>query len=138
VDVRVTVLDGKHHSVDSKEIAFVTAGKKAFILAMREAQPVVLEPVVDVEISAPEAMIGDITGDLAARRGEVRSTTPQLGGLASVKARAPLSELSGYQLRLNALTRGEGSYTLAMSHHDAVPPSVQAEMVKGWQLRDED
>ncbi|WP_310461199.1 elongation factor G [Sphaerotilus sp.] len=138
VDVRVTVLDGKHHSVDSKEIAFVTAGKKAFILAMREAQPVVLEPVVDVEISAPEAMIGDITGDLAARRGEVRSTTPQMGGLASVKARAPLSELSGYQLRLNALTRGEGHYTLALSHHDAVPPAVQAEMVKGWQLRDED
>lgn len=138
VDVRVTVLDGKHHSVDSKEIAFVTAGRKAFILAMREAQPVVLEPVVDVEISAPEAMIGDITGDLAARRGEVRSTTPQLGGLASVKARAPLSELSGYQSRLNALTRGEGSYTLALSHHDAVPPGVQAEMVKGWQLRDED
>lgn len=138
VDVRVTVLDGKHHSVDSKEIAFVTAGRKAFILAMREAQPVVLEPVVDVEISAPEAMIGDITGDLAARRGEVRATTPQLGGLASVKARVPLSELSGYQLRLNALTRGEGSYTLALSHHDAVPPGVQAEMVKGWQLRDED
>lgn len=138
VDVRVTVLDGKHHSVDSKEIAFVTAGRKAFILAMREAQPVVLEPVVDVEISAPEAMIGDITGDLAARRGEVRSTTPQLGGRASVKARVPLSELSGYQLRLNALTRGEGSYTLALSHHDAVPQGVQAEMVKGWQLRDED
>ena len=138
VDVRVTVLDGKHHSVDSKEIAFVTAGRKAFILAMREAQPVVLEPVVDVEISAPEAMIGDITGDLAARRGEVRATTPQLGGRASVKARVPLSELSGYQLRLNALTRGEGSYTLALSHHDAVPPGVQAEMVKGWQLRDED
>ena len=138
VDVRVTVLDGKHHSVDSKEIAFVTAGRKAFILAVREAQPVVLEPVVDVEISAPEAMIGDITGDLAARRGEVRATTPQLGGLASVKARVPLSELSGYQLRLNALTRGEGSYTLALSHHDAVPLGVQAEMVKGWQLRDED
>ena len=138
VDVRVTVLDGKHHSVDSKEIAFVTAGRKAFILAVREAQPVVLEPVVDVEISAPEVMIGDITGDLAARRGEVRSTTPQLGGRASVKARVPLSELSGYQLRLNALTRGEGSYTLALSHHDAVPPGVQAEMVKGWQLRDED
>ena len=138
VDVRVTVLDGKHHSVDSKEIAFVTAGRKAFILAVREAQPVVLEPVVDVEISAPEVMIGDITGDLAARRGEVRSTTPQLGGRASVKARVPLSELSGYQLRLNALTRGEGSYTLALSHHDAVPQGVQAEMVKGWQLRDED
>lgn len=138
VDVRVTVLDGKHHSVDSKEIAFVTAGRKAFILAMREAQPVVLEPVVEVEISAPEAQIGDITGDLAARRGEVRSTTPQSGGLACVKALVPLAELSGYQLRLNALTRGEGRYTLALSHHDAVPPAKQAEMVKGWQLGEED
>ncbi|ACB35973.1 small GTP-binding protein [Leptothrix cholodnii SP-6] len=138
VDVRVTVVDGKHHSVDSKEIAFVTAGKKAFIAAMREAQPIVLEPVVDVEITATDDHIGDITGDLASRRGEVRGTDRMASGLASVRARAPLSELSGYQLRLNALTRGEGRYTLAMSHYDAVPPNVQAEMVKGYQLRDED
>lgn len=138
VDVRVTVLDGKHHSVDSKEIAFVTAGKKAFIQAMREAAPVVLEPIVDVEINAPEATIGDITGDLAARRGEVRGTGTLMGGLASVRARAPLAELASYQTRLNALTRGEGRYTLALSHHDAVPPNVQAEMVKGYQVREED
>ncbi|MFM2058337.1 MAG: hypothetical protein RLY71_2722, partial [Pseudomonadota bacterium] len=138
VDVRVTVLDGKHHSVDSKEIAFVTAGKKAFIQAMREAGPVVLEPIVDVEINAPEATIGDITGDLAARRGEVRGTGTLMGGLASVRARAPLAELASYQTRLNALTRGEGRYTLALSHHDAVPPNVQAELVKGYQVKEED
>jgi elongation factor G len=136
--VRVTVLDGKHHSVDSKEIAFIMAGKKAFVAAMREAQPVVLEPVVDVEITASENHIGDITGDLAAHRGEVRGTDRLASGLASVRARAPMSELAGYQLRLNALTRGEGRYTLALSHYDAVPPNVQAEMVKGYQLRDDD
>ncbi len=138
VDVRVTVLDGKHHSVDSKEIAFVTAAKKAFVTAMREAGPAVLEPVVDVEIHAPEALIGDITGDLAGRRGEVRGTDTLGAGLACVRARAPLSELSGYQLRLNALTRGAGRYTLTYAHHDPVPPNVQAELTKGWQLRDDD
>ncbi|MEY2654802.1 MAG: hypothetical protein RLZZ524_1830 [Pseudomonadota bacterium] len=138
VDVRVTVLDGKHHSVDSKEIAFVTAAKKAFVSAMREAGPAVLEPVVDVQIHAPEPLIGDITGDLASRRGEVRGTDSLGGGLACVRARAPLSELAGYQLRLNALTRGAGRYTIAYAHHDPVPPNVQAELMKGWQLRDED
>ncbi|MGY0196726.1 elongation factor G [Leptothrix sp. BB-4] len=138
VDVRVTVLDGKHHSVDSKEIAFVTAAKKAFVIAMREAGPAVLEPVVDVEIHAPEPLIGDITGDLASRRGEVRGTDSLGTGLACVRARAPLSELAGYQLRLNALTRGAGRYTIAYAHHDAVPPNVQAELMKGWQLRDDD
>jgi elongation factor G len=138
VDVRVTVVDGKHHSVDSKEIAFITAGKKAFIAAVREASPLVLEPIVDVEISAPEGSIGDITGDLASRRGEVRASASVGAGLASVKARAPLAELTGYQLRLNALTRGEGRYTLALSHYDPVPPNVQDEMAKRYQVRDED
>ncbi len=138
VDLRVTVLDGKHHSVDSKEIAFVTAGKKAFIQAMKEASPIVLEPVVDVEITSTEAWIGDITGDLASRRGEVRGTDALAGGQAAVRAQVPLSELSGYQLRLNSITRGEGRYTLALSHYAAVPPNVQAEMVKGFQLHEED
>jgi elongation factor G len=138
VDVRVTVVDGKHHSVDSKEIAFVTAGKKAFIQAMREAAPIVLEPIVDVEISAPEAYIGDLTGDLASRRGEVRGTDALAAGLAMVRARVPLAELASYQTRLNALTRGEGRYTLALSHFDAVPNHVQAEMVKHFQLGDDD
>jgi elongation factor G len=138
VDVRVTVLDGKHHSVDSKDIAFVTAGKKAFIQALRDARPVVLEPIVDVEISAPEAVLGDVTGDLSSRRGEVRATDALPTGQAVVRARVPLAELTSYQTRLNALTRGEGRYTLALSHFDAVPPNVQAEMVKGYQVKEED
>jgi len=71
VDVKVTVYDGKHHSVDSKEIAFVTAGRKAFLAAVREARPIVLEPIVSVEINAPDVAMGDITGDLSAKRGQV-------------------------------------------------------------------
>ena len=138
VDVRVTVLDGKHHSVDSKEIAFVTAGRKAMLAAMREARPVVLEPIVDVEITAPAAAMGDITGDLAARRGQVAGTHHGLAGSMVVRAQAPLSALAGYQTRLNALTSGEGHYTLALAHYDAVPPAVQQQLVAGWQAHDED
>jgi len=138
VDVRVTVLDGKHHSVDSKEIAFVTAGRKAVLAALREARPVVLEPVVDVEITAPESTLGDITGDLAARRGHVAGTDHGLAGSRVVRAQAPLSALVGYQTRLNALTSGEGRYTLALSHYEAVPPAVQQQLVAGWQAHDED
>ena len=141
VDVRVTVLDGKHHSVDSKEIAFVTAGRQAFLAAIREALPIVLEPIVSVEISAPEAAVGDITGDLAARRGQVAGTdNGTLGNLAGamvVRGLAPLAELADYQSRLNAMTSGQGRYTLALSHYEAVPPAVQQQLVAGWKQRDE-
>src|SRR3990167_4323404 len=138
VDVRVTVFDGKHHSVDSKEIAFITAGRKAFMAAMREARPIVLEPIVDVEITAPAAAMGDITGDLSARRGQVAGT--RNGALASmvIQGLAPMSELVGYQTRLNAMTSGEGRYTLALSHYEAVPPAVQQQLVAGWAAHDED
>ena len=138
VDVRVTVLDGKHHSVDSKEIAFVTAGRKAFLAAMREARPIVLEPIVHVEISAPEVAMGDITGDLAARRGQVLGTDNGLGGQRLIRGLAPLSELASYQTRLNAMTSGEGRYTLAPSHHEAVPPSVQQQLVASFKGHDDE
>ncbi|MES2717642.1 MAG: elongation factor G [Pseudomonadota bacterium] len=138
VDVRVTVLDGKHHSVDSKEIAFVTAGRKAFLAAMREARAIVLEPIVDLQISAPAAAMGDITGDLSARRGMVSGTQTGALGDVVINGQAPLAELAGYQTRLNAMTSGEGRYTLALSHHAAVPPNLQQQLVAGWQAHDED
>lgn len=137
VDVKVTVHDGKHHSVDSKEIAFVTAGRKATIQAVLEARPIVLEPIVDVEISAPEAATGDITGDLAARRAQVAGTDPQLAGQMLVRAKAPLAELSTYQSRLNALTSGQGRYTLAFSHHEPVPPNMQQQLMGQHRLVDD-
>jgi elongation factor G len=125
VDVRVIVYDGKSHSVDSKEIAFVTAGRKATVTAILEARPIVLEPIVNVEITAPESATGDITGDLSSRRAQVAGTDAQMAGQMLVRAQAPLAELMNYQSRLNALTSGQGRYTLSLSHYEAVPPNVQ-------------
>jgi len=138
MDVRVTVYDGKHHSVDSKDIAFATAGRKAFMAALREARPIVLEPIVHIEITAPDHAMGDITGDLASRRGLVNGTANGQPGTMVVRGLAPLSELSGYQLRLNALTSGQGRYTVEMSHHEAVPPSVQSQLISQFKVRDEE
>ena len=138
VDVRVIVYDGKHHTVDSKEIAFVTAGRKAFMAAIREARPIVLEPIVRIEITAPDLAMGDITGDLASRRGLVNGTTNGAPGTMVVRGQAPMSELSGYQLRLNALTAGQGRYTVELSHHEAVPPNVQTQLVAQYKAHDDD
>jgi elongation factor G len=136
VDLRVVVYDGKHHTVDSKEIAFIQAGKKAVQAAVQAARPSVLEPIVNVEITAPEENIGDITGDLASRRAQVSGTTSATGALAVV-ALAPLSELSSYQSRLNALTGGQGRYTLAFSHYEQVPPQVQTQLASQYRVKEE-
>jgi len=137
VDLRVVVYDGKHHAVDSKEIAFVTAGRRALIEAVRAARPLVLEPVVQVEITAPEHSIGDITGDLASRRGQVNGTRVAVPGSLIVQGLAPLAELASYQSRLNAMTAGQGRYTLLLSHYDAVPPNTQAALTAAYQGTDE-
>ena len=137
-DVRVVVYDGKHHSVDSKEIAFVTAGRKAFIDAVLKAGPIVLEPIANIEITAPEAAIGDITGDLSSKRGLVSGTRSAQSGSLTVLGQAPQSELNGYQSRLNALTSGQGRYTLSLSHYQAVPPNVQQQLVGQYKAKEED
>ena len=138
VDVKVIVYDGKHHSVDSKEIAFITAGRKAFMAAVRAARPIVVEPIVDVEISAPDAAMGDITGDLSSRRGQVSGTHNGVTGTMVIRGQAPLAELAGYQSRLNAMTAGQGRYTLSLSHYEAVPPTVQQQLTSQHQVRDDD
>jgi len=138
VDLRVTVFDGKHHSVDSKEVAFVTAGRRALIAAVQEARPLVLEPVVHLEVHAPEAAIGDITGDLAARRGQVNGTDSPLPGRSVVRGLAPLAELSQYQSRLNALSSGQGRYSVQLSHYEAVPPHTQSQLIAAYQAQEED
>lgn len=137
VDLKCIVYDGKHHAVDSKEIAFVTAGKKALIAAVQAARPCLLEPIVHVEISAPEHNMGDITGDLASRRGQVSGTRGDAAGALTVLAMAPLSELASYQSRLNSLTGGQGRYTIAFSHYEPVPPNVQAQLASQYKLKDE-
>jgi elongation factor G len=138
VDIRVTVFDGKSHSVDSKEIAFVAAGKKAFISAVKEARPIVLEPIVQTEITVPDAAVGDVTGDLSSRRGLISGTSNGPAGMMVVRGQAPLSELSGYQSRLNAMTSGQGRYAIAFSHYEPVPPSAQAQLTSQYKLKDED
>ncbi len=138
VDVRVIVYDGKHHSVDSKEIAFVTAGRKAFMAAIREARPTVLEPIVHIEITTPDSSLGDITGDLSAKRGVVNGTTNGAPGTMIVKGLVPMSELSGYQSRLNAMTSGQGRYLVELAHYEAVPPTTQQQLVAQFKVRDDE
>ncbi|MBL8307878.1 MAG: elongation factor G [Rubrivivax sp.] len=138
VDVRVIVYDGKSHSVDSKEIAFVTAARKATLGALREARPVVLEPIVNIEITAPDGTLGDITGDLSAKRGLVTGTANGMPGSMVVRGQVPLSELSNYQSRLNALTGGQGRYVIEFAHYQAVPPNVQQQLCAAYQAHDED
>jgi elongation factor G len=138
VDVRVVVYDGKHHSVDSKEIAFATAGRKAFQAAILAARPIVLEPIVDIEITTPDSAMGDITGDLSSRRGQVSGTSNGPLGTMIVRGQVPLSELTNYQSRLNAITAGQGRYTLALSHYDPVPPNIQQQLTSSFKLKEED
>ncbi|MDN3922687.1 elongation factor G [Roseateles violae] len=138
VDLKVTVYDGKHHSVDSKEIAFVTAGRRALMEAVKEARPLVLEPIVLVEISTPDASIGDITGDLASRRGQVNGTRTTMPGSIIVQGQAPLAELASYQTRLNAMTSGQGRYTVVLSHYEPVPPNQQSALISAYKVREEE
>jgi len=128
-DIRVTVYDGKHHAVDSKEVAFVSAGRKAIIDAFSKAGAIVLEPIVNIEIAAPDKFMGDLTNDLSGKRGHVTGTDSAGGELTTIKGLAPLSELSGYQMRLKSVTGGQGSYSIDFSHYAPVPPHTQAQLV---------
>src|SRR5690606_638330 len=128
-DLKVIVYDGKHHPVDSKGVAFITAGKRALLDAMMKAKPIILEPIVNIEISAPESAMGDIAGDLSAKRGQVSGTDSLPGGTIVVSGKAPLSELNNYQGRLKSVTGGQGSYAIELSHYDPVPPQVQQQIV---------
>jgi elongation factor G len=128
-DIRVTVYDGKHHAVDSKEVAFVSAGRKAIIDAFSKAGAIVLEPIVNIEINAPDKFMGDLTSDLSGKRGQVTGTDSVGGDLTTIKGMAPLSELSDYQTRLKSVTGGQGSYSIDFSHYAAVPPHTQAQLV---------
>ena len=131
-DLRVTVYDGKTHAVDGKEVAFVAAARKATLDAVRAASPIVLEPLVNVEVVAPEAAIGDLTGDLAARRGHITGTQPRPAGTVAISGQMPLAELGDYQSRLKSLTGGQGSYSLAFSHYAQVSPETQARLASGF------
>lgn len=127
-DVKVTVYDGKSHPVDSKEVAFVAAGRKAFLDALAKAKPVVLEPIVNIDVYAPQSAIGDVTGDLSGRRGQINGNDTMAGGSAKLSARVPLAELDNYASRLKSMTGGAGAYTIEFSHYEQAPPNVQQKL----------
>ena len=137
-DIKVTVYDGKHHSVDSKEVAFISAGKKAFIDAIRKAKPVILEPVVNINITVPNENLGDITADLSGKRGRITSTSAMAGGMSLISGQVPLSEISSYQSQLKSITGGAGFFSIEFSHHDPVPARKQQELMAEFKPREEE
>jgi elongation factor G len=137
-DLEIMVYDGKYHPVDSKEIAFVFAGRNAFLDAIKSAGPQILEPIVSVDVTVPDADMGDITGNLAGRRARISGTETLRGGLVTIRADIPLSSLSDYHTELKSLTQGQGSYTMEFSHYDPVPANVQQELVKAYKNKDDD
>jgi elongation factor G len=137
-DIRVAITDGKHHPVDSKEVAFRTAGKYALKDAISKAKPVLLEPIVNMEVTVPEAQMGTITGDLSGKRGRIQGTDILPGGMAQVKAQAPLAEVMQYQSQLKSVTGGQGSFSMELSHYEPVPPQVQAAVVAQYKPKAEE
>lgn len=127
VDVSVTLYDGSFHDVDSSEIAFKIAGSMAFKDAVRKSSPVVLEPVMKLEVIVPEPHMGTVIGDLSSRRGRV-SSTEMRGAMQAVKAEAPLGEMFGYATNLRSMTEGRGSFTMEFSHYFALPEGLAQEL----------
>jgi elongation factor G len=127
-DIKVIVYDGKHHSVDSKEIAFIQAGKKAFLDAVSKARPIVMEPIVNAEFTIPADAVGGVTGDLSGMRGMITGTDALPDGRGVVSGQVPLQELQDYHSRLKSLTGGEGSFTMDFSHYAEVPPMQLKEL----------
>ena len=128
VDIRVTLIDGKEHSVDSSEMAFKVAGSMAFKEAMAQCAPTLLEPVMEVAVTAPEDCMGDLMGDLSSRRGRVQGMEA-LGRLQQIRAQVPMSEMLEYAPTLKSITSDRGSYTMTFSHYDEVPAQIQEKIV---------
>ena len=129
VDIKVRLYDGKHHPVDSKDVAFQMAASKAFKAAASKARPVLLEPIMNIEITVPEANMGDVMGDVNSRRGRVNGSEP-LGKLVVIKAQIPMAEVQQYEATLRSMTHGRGSFVMEPSHMEPVPPNVQEKLVK--------
>jgi len=127
VDVKVALFDGSYHDVDSSELAFKIAGSMAFKDACRKANPVLLEPIMKVEVTTPEDYMGDVVGDLNRRRGKVNAMN-QRGNVRVVDALVPLAEMFGYATELRSITQGRAAYTMQFEHYEEVPPNISKEI----------
>ena len=137
-DVRAIAYDGKYHPVDSKEIAFITAGREAFLDAVGKAKPIVLEPIVNLEVRTPADCVGAITGDLSSRRGRIAGTDAGPRGMSIISAQVPLAELEGYESQLKSMTGGHGSYSIELSHYDPVPGDIQQKLQAAHKKQQQD
>jgi elongation factor G len=131
--VRVRLVDGKTHPVDSKDIAFQIAGREVFRRAFSQANPVLLEPIVDMEVTVPSQYVGDVQGELASRRGRPQGQDSLPGGMMVIRAQAPLAEVADFNSRLSSLSQGQGSYAMELSHYEQVPGNVQQQIIAAAQ-----
>jgi elongation factor G len=128
-DIRVAVYDGKTHPVDSKEVAFISAGRRAFLEAIKDAAPIVLEPIVQLQVTVPIDSLGAVTGHLSSRRGRMLGSTSLAGQRIQIDAEAPLSELQDYANQLKAMTGGSGAWAMRLDRYEPVPPKVQQDLI---------
>ena len=137
-DVCSEVHFGKHHPVDSSETAFKTAASMAFRNIFQKAKPSLLEPVVTMDVTVPEANVGDVYSDMSGRRGRVLGSDAAGGNLQTVHTEVPLAEVMTYARTLSSMTGGQGSYSMEFSHYDVVPPNVQQEIISKAKVQDEE
>jgi len=129
VDVKVYLVDGKTHPVDSKDIAFQIAGRQVFKKAFMKCNPILLEPIVNVDVTAPTDFMGDITRDLAGKRGQILGQDMLPGNLVTIRAQVPLAEVATYASQLKSVTGGQGSYAMEFNRYDVVPPNIKQQIV---------
>lgn len=138
VDVKVSLVDGKTHPVDSKDIAFQIAGRQVFKLAFTQCKPILLEPIVKMEVTAPAEYMGEITRDLAGKRGQILGQDMLPGNQVCIRATVPLAEVASYASQLKSVTGGQGSYLMELSHYDVVPPNIQQQIVAAHKPKEEE
>ena len=132
VDIKVTVYDGSYHDVDSSEIAFKVAGSIAFQEAVKRAKPVILEPIMKVEVIVPDNFLGSTTGDLSSRRGQIMSVDDRgILGLKIINSRVPLSEMFGYATTIRSFSEGRGTFTMEFDHYEPVPNNIAIQIIEG-------
>lgn len=129
MDVKIVLLDGTYHEVDSSEMAFKIAGSMAFKEGAKKAGATIVEPVMKVEVTIPEEYMGDVIGDINARRGRIEGMDPRPGGITAVRGYVPLAQMFGYSTDLRSRTQGRGQYTMQFDHYDEVPKSISEEII---------
>ena len=128
VDLKVAVYDGSYHEVDSSEIAFKIAASEALQKAVKQAQPTILEPIMKVEVSTPEEYMGEVIGDLSAKRASIQGTQSR-GRMTIINAEVPLAEMSGYVTRLRGLTKGRAFFYMEFAHYAELPKNLQEQLI---------